>query len=81
MLNGKKENKMYKLAELESKDPKQFWKCLKKKTNQKHAQTPDISPTSWVEYFKLLLNIKPRDHNSHTEYIKHSLKVIETISK
>jgi hypothetical protein len=74
--NYKKENKLHKLAEIQSKDPKLFWKCIKKITSKKIAQNPNITPQDWITYFKNLLNIKSTN-NKYSDYIDNSLEVIE----
>ena len=80
--NSQKQNRIYKLAEIESKDPKEFWKILKRILSDKMAQKPNISASNWVEYFKELLNIKSASsNNSFSQYIQQSLPVLENVSR
>ncbi len=74
--NLNKENRIAKLAEMESKDPKMFWRTVKHLINKRGA-VANISPQNWVDYFRELLNIKPQTINKFSDYIKASLPVID----
>ncbi len=54
--NLNKENRIAKLAEMESKDAKMFWRTVKHMIN-KRAAVANISPQNWVHYFRELLNM------------------------
>lgn len=73
----KKEDKLIKLANIESKNPKLFWKTIRSFT-QKDIQSPNVATNEWVSHFKHLLNVQPDTQNkSFLDYIQCSLPVLE----
>ena len=78
--NYNKEDKLYKLANIESKDPKGFWKTIKSFT-KKQVEDSTISPKSWMDYFKGLFNVKSTNiDNAFLDYVKNALPTVENIS-
>lgn len=73
-----KEDKLMKLANIESTDPKLFWKTVRRFTASKKT-TSNIKPDEWVKHFKDLLNItQPHNINKeYLDYIQTSLPVLE----
>jgi exonuclease III len=73
----RKEDKLVKLANIESKNPKLFWKTVRS-FNNKNKETPNITSEDWVAHFKQLLNAQGNTTNkSFLDYIKYSLPVME----
>jgi exonuclease III len=76
-----KEDKLYKLAMIENKQPNLFWKSIKSLMPMKTA-TPQINSTDWISYFSKLLNRQDpigveKEGKQFRDYIKHSLPIIE----
>ncbi len=72
---------MYKLANIESKDPKGFWRTIKSFT-KKQVDNSDISPKSWMDYFKSLFNVKSTNIDSaFLEYVQNSLPILENMAE
>ncbi len=78
--NLNKENRIAKLAKMESKDPKMFWRTVKHLIN-KRAVVANILPQNWVNYFRELLNIKPQNIKKFSDYIKVHLPVIKNTTE
>ncbi len=78
-----KEDKIHKLAEIETKQPQLFWKSVKS-LMPRNKSKPNINPENWANYFCKLLNIKSANQQKSTkqspfkEYIEASLPVIES---
>ena len=80
--NKNKQDQLYQLAKLESKDCRSFWKTVKKITSKRMTEDPNISPDDWVGHFSKLLNIKKDDKRGSTfsEYVETSLTTIENLA-
>ena len=72
-----RDNRLYELAELEKKDPKQFWQGVKKIISNKKVETNMINADSWVTYFSKLLNLKETNSMQYLNYINECLPTIE----
>ena len=57
--NFTQENKLNKLADLEKKDPKTFWKGVKQLVKDKSTEPVNISHQQWTNHFRHLLNSAP----------------------
>lgn len=77
VFNKNKEKALYKLANIESKDPKKFWKIVKKLINPHQNIGQSIHPNSWVAYFRKLLNVNCDRKTPFLDYINSSLPKIE----
>ena len=77
LFNKSKEKSLYKLADMESSDPKVFWKIVKKLISPQQMTGLTVSPNSWVAYFKSLLNINSDKKYPFLDYINSSLPMIE----
>ena len=72
---------MYKLANIESKDPKSFWKTIKSFT-KKQVDHSNISPRSWMDYFKGLFNVKSTNiDTAFLDYVQSALPTLDNISQ
>ena len=69
-----KEKQLLKLAQLEGKDPKNFWNSVKKIISPGSVSASRINAKSWVDYFKGLLNIKASENSPFLDYISSSFK-------
>ena len=78
-LSTSKSNRILKLAELEVAEPRQFWAAVKKITKTSHTEKPNISPSSWTDYLRELLNIKynANPSNNYADYVENCLHTIE----
>lgn len=78
----KKDDKLIKLANIESKQPALFWKTIKSLV-PKNEKTNNISSDTWTKYFNKLLNInigKKEDKKySYMHYVKNSLPILEKV--
>ena len=79
MLSTSKSNRILKLAELEVAEPRKFWAAVKKITKTSHTEKTNISPSSWTDYFRDLLNIKynANPSNDYADYVENCLHTIE----
>ncbi len=78
--NYNKEDKLYKLANIESKDPKGFWKTIRTFT-KKRVSDCNITPKRWTDYFQNLFNVKSTNIDvTFLEYVKSALPAIENIT-
>ena len=76
-----KDDKLYKLAMIENKQPNLFWKSIKSLMPKKNAES-QIHSKDWISYFSELLNFRGSEETQNEgyqfrEYIKHSLPVLE----
>lgn len=75
------EHKLIKLAELEKKDPKHFWKEIRKLTGKSKSQASLINIDSWEKYFTNLLSEQQNNTNEQfNDYVTESLPTLERIS-
>ena len=75
------EDKLNKLAELEKKDPKCFWKEIRNLTGTSKKQESPINIESWEKHFANLLNEQYNDTDEQFhDYVKESLPHLENIS-
>lgn len=77
LFNKNKEKSLHILADMEMKDPKGFWKSVKKLINPHQITGVTISPDSWVSYFKKLLNLNQNTKSPFLDYVESSLPSIE----
>ncbi len=78
--NYNKEDKLYKLANIEAKDPKGFWRTIRSFT-KKRVSDCNITPKIWTDYFKNLFNVKSTNiDTAFLDYVKNSLPIIENVS-
>ncbi len=77
--NAIKEKKVKKLASIEKKDSKTFWKIVHEMSGSKSTKPEAISPTDWLMYFKTLYNNDTMDiDRQFAQYIKTCLPVLES---
>ena len=76
------ENKINKLADLESADPRTFWRNIKEITSPCENVTTNIEPNKWFEHFNNLLHTPPacNANQQFQEYVSESLPTLESVA-
>ena len=76
------ENKINKLADLETSDPKTFWRNIKNLITPRDEATENIDPNKRSEHFQNLLQVPPQcnANRNFQDYVNTSLPTLENVS-
>jgi len=79
-ISKEKTTRISKLAQMEIKNPRDFWKHIKILLNKKHPQISYVSCHEWVSHFDTLLKATTNIGDAQfRKYVTSSLKIIEQI--